>query len=81
MAEAPNWARVEEDWSASTPPVKKPVSRTMGMEPTPMESSLSEDVGGIEGPADDVGDGPCGEEGVLLQGENNLFRGSVDGRL
>ena len=39
MAVAPNCASEDEDWSASTPPVKKPVSSTMGIDPTPIESA------------------------------------------
>ena len=39
MALAPNCASEVDVWRASTPPVKNPVSRTIGIEPTPMESA------------------------------------------
>ena len=37
-AVAPNWESVAADWRASTPPVKKPESNTMEVEPTPIMS-------------------------------------------
>jgi hypothetical protein len=37
-AVAPNWESVAADWRASTPPVKKPASNTMAVDPTPMMS-------------------------------------------
>ena len=78
-AAAPNWVSVAADCSASTPPRKKPVRMTMGREPTPMMSACMKMSAAVERLAEDVAEGAAGEDGVLLDGEDASFGGSIDG--
>ena len=75
----PNCCSVLEVCNASTAPVKKPVSTTMGSEPTPIRSACMMRVAEIARTREDVADGATGEQGIVLH-RRDLFLRKLSGR-
>ncbi len=67
-------ASVLEVCSASTAPVKKPVSTTMGSEPTPIRSACMMVSAKVARMGEEVADRAAGQQGIILHRQDLLFR-------
>ena len=70
----PYCARARDICSAMTAPLKNPVSTTIGQAADADRVHLQDDVVAVVGRAEDVPEGPAGEEEEILNRENRLFQ-------